>query len=290
MPPIQFPIAQQIAQALIEGFDKHYRLFRGSAARAKARFEAGDWAAVQVAARERIQFYDDRVNETVERLHNQLRAESLDLAIWQEAKLLYMGLLVNHKQPELAETFFNSVSCKILHRTYFNNDFIFFRPAISTEYIESDPPTYRSYYPSWEGMRDTFRQIEALGGMLPAIEQGFFQREISDAAYQYQREIDQQVRTIVGVNDYVDEKPITIPLLQMDPQGYERQVKRLQTLRQERDNGRVGQALDRLRLACQGTKNTMPHILDCVRAYATLSEIVGVQKEVFGKYEEPTWV
>ena len=159
MPPIQFPIAQQIAQALIEGFDKHYRLFRGSAARAKSRFEAGDWAAVQVAARERIQFYDDRVNETVERLRNQLRAESLDLAIWQEAKLLYMGLLVNHKQPELAETFFNSVSCKILHRTYFNNDFIFFRPAISTEYIESDPPTYRSYYPSWEGMRDTFRQI-----------------------------------------------------------------------------------------------------------------------------------
>jgi methylmalonyl-CoA mutase N-terminal domain/subunit len=138
--------------------------------------------------------------------------------------------------------------------------------------------------------RDYFRQIEALGGMLPAIEQGFFQREISDAAYQYQREIDQQVRTIVGVNDYVDEKPITIPILQMDPQGHERQVKRLETLRKERDNGRVGQALDRLRIACQGTENTMPHILDCVRAYATLSEIVGVQKEVFGKYEEPTWV
>src|SRR5574341_243197 len=138
--------------------------------------------------------------------------------------------------------------------------------------------------------RDYFRQIEALGGMLPAIEQGFFQREISDAAYQYQREIDEQVRTIVGVNDYVDEKPITIPILQMDPQGHARQVKRLQTLRQERDNGRAGQALDRLRLACQGTENTMPYILDCVRAYCTLSEIVGVQKEVFGKYEEPTWV
>ncbi len=138
--------------------------------------------------------------------------------------------------------------------------------------------------------RDYFRQIEALGGMLPAIEQGFFQREISDAAYQYQREIDEQVRTIVGVNDYVDEKPIAIPLLQMDPQGYARQVKRLEALRRERDNGRVGQALDRLRLACQGTENTMPHILDCVRAYCTLSEIVGVQKEAFGKYEEPTWV
>jgi len=155
----QSQIAQGIAQALIEGFDKHYRLFRESSAGAKARFEAADWAAVQVAVRERIPFYDDRVKETVERLHNELRAESLDHATWQQAKLLYMGLLINHKRPELAETFFNSVSCKILYRTYFNNDFIFFRPAISTEYIESDPPTYRSYYPTWAGLRDTFRRL-----------------------------------------------------------------------------------------------------------------------------------
>jgi isocitrate dehydrogenase kinase/phosphatase len=159
IPTGQNLIAQEIAQALIEGFDKHYRLFRESSAGAKLRFEAGDWAAVQDAVRERIQFYDDRVKETVERLHGELRAESLDHGTWQQAKLLYMGLLTNHKQPELAETFFNSVSCKILHRTYFNNDFIFFRPAISTEYIESDPPTYRSYYPNWEGLRDIFRQI-----------------------------------------------------------------------------------------------------------------------------------
>src|SRR3990172_1247470 len=155
----QSQIAQGIAQALIEGFDKHYRLFRESSAGAKARFEAADWAAVQVAVRERIPFYDDRVKETVERLRSELRAESLDHAIWQQAKLLYMGLLINHKRPELAETFFNSVSCKILHRTYFNNDFIFFRPAISTEYIETDPPTYRSYYPTWAGLRDTFRRL-----------------------------------------------------------------------------------------------------------------------------------
>ncbi len=138
--------------------------------------------------------------------------------------------------------------------------------------------------------RDYFRRIEDLGGVLPAIAKGFFQKEIADAAYQYQREIDERVRTIVGVNDFVDAKPIAIPILEMDPQGHERQVKRLQQLRKERDNGRVGQALDRLRLACQGTDNTMPHILDCVRAYATLSEIVGVMKEVFGTYEEPTWI
>lgn len=137
---------------------------------------------------------------------------------------------------------------------------------------------------------DYFRRIEALGGVLPAIEKGFFQGEIADSAYRYQQEIDRGERKIVGVNAYLDEKPITIPLLEMDPQGYPRQVERLQKLRQERDNGRVGQALDRLRIACQGTENTMPYILDAVRAYATLGEIIGVMKKVFGVYREPTWV
>jgi methylmalonyl-CoA mutase N-terminal domain/subunit len=138
--------------------------------------------------------------------------------------------------------------------------------------------------------RAYFRRIEDLGGVLPAIAKGFFQQEIADAAYVYQREIDEHTRAIVGVNDYVDDKPITIPILEMDPQGYERQVKRLETLRRERDNGRAGQALDRLRLACQGAENTMPYILDCVRAYCTLGEMVGVMKDVFGTYEEPTMI
>ena len=138
--------------------------------------------------------------------------------------------------------------------------------------------------------RDYFRRIEALGGVLPAINKGFFQREIADAAYTYQREIDSRTRSIVGVNDYVDAKPVPIPLLELDPIGQSRQVERLRSLRLERDNGRVGQALDRLRLACQGTENTMPTLLDCVRAYATLGEIVGVMKAVFGVYNEPTWV
>jgi methylmalonyl-CoA mutase N-terminal domain/subunit len=138
--------------------------------------------------------------------------------------------------------------------------------------------------------RDYFRRIDDLGGVLPAIAKGFFQKEISDAAYRYQREIDDRTRAIVGVNEYVDDKPIAIPILEMDPNGYNRQVRRLQTLRRERDNGRVGQTLDRLRRACQGTENTMPYLLDCVRAYATLGEIVGVMKEAFGTYEEPTWI
>ena len=138
--------------------------------------------------------------------------------------------------------------------------------------------------------RAYFQRIADLGGVIPAIERGFFQQEISDAAYRYQREIDAGTRTIVGVNDFVDDQPIKIPILEMDPQGYQRQLQRLADLRRERDSGRVGQALDRLRIACQGTENTMPYILDAVRAYATLGEIVGVMKTVFGVYAEPVMV
>ncbi|MCX8016926.1 MAG: bifunctional isocitrate dehydrogenase kinase/phosphatase [Rhodocyclaceae bacterium] len=157
--PATLTQALLIAQTLIEGFNKHYRLFREISAAAKARFEEGDWPAVQRAVRERIQFYDDRVAETVERLHREFHAETVDDLVWRQAKLYYIGILVNHDQPELAETFFNSVYCKILHRTYFHNDFIFVRPAISTEYIESDPPTYRSYYPNEAGFRESIKQI-----------------------------------------------------------------------------------------------------------------------------------
>jgi methylmalonyl-CoA mutase N-terminal domain/subunit len=135
-----------------------------------------------------------------------------------------------------------------------------------------------------------FRRIDELGGLIPAIDKGFFQTEISDAAYRYQREIDAGERSIVGVNAYQDEKPITIPILEMDPKGYARQVQRLEQVRLERDSGRLGQTLDRLRIACQGTENTMPYILEAVRAYATLGEIIAVMKETFGVYEEPTWI
>jgi methylmalonyl-CoA mutase N-terminal domain/subunit len=137
---------------------------------------------------------------------------------------------------------------------------------------------------------DYFRRVEELGGVLPAIEKGFFQSEISDAAYRYQREIDTGIRKIVGVNAYAEKKPLSIPLLEMDPAGYERQVKRLEEVRETRDNGRVGQALDRLRIAMEGTENTMPHIMEAVHAYATLGEIIQVMKESFGVYEEPAMI
>ena len=152
--------AHQIALAMIQGFNKHYTLFRQTSREAKTRFEQGDWLGVHKAVKERIRFYDDRVDECVERLRCEFDAGTIDDATWQQVKLLYIGLLLNHKQPELAETFFNSVTTKILHRNYFHNDFIFVRPTISTENIESDDtPTYRSYYAKDEGLRGAIRDI-----------------------------------------------------------------------------------------------------------------------------------
>ncbi len=144
-----------IARAILAGFDRHYALFRYNAQQAKARFEAGDWHAIRRLARERIAFYDQRVREATESLEKNYPTGDLSEAaaetLWQQVKRLFVGLLAEHKQPELAETFFNSVVTKLLHRTYFHNDFIFVRPAVSTEYLDSTPPSYRVYYPPQTG-------------------------------------------------------------------------------------------------------------------------------------------
>ena len=152
-----------IAQALLDGFDRHYRLFRETTAAAQRRFEAADWHGQQHAQAQRIAYYDQRVNEAVQRLRSEFNIDALSMDTWQEAKLHYIGLLVNHHQPELAETFFNSVTAKLLHRSYFRNNFTFVRPAVSTEYIENDEPasrpTYRAYYPTRDKLHETWGRI-----------------------------------------------------------------------------------------------------------------------------------
>lgn len=157
------PQAYDIAKAMMDGFNRHYRLFRAESARAKHRFETADWHGQQRAQRERIEFYDLRVKECVRRLDKEFHAGDQSMEVWHQIKLHYIGLMVNHLQPELAETFFNSVTTKILHRTHFHNDFIFVRPAVSTEYIESDDPgarpTYRAYYPSRDNLHETVVRI-----------------------------------------------------------------------------------------------------------------------------------
>ena len=155
--------AFDIAQALMDGFNRHYRLFREASASAKRRFELADWHGQQRSQAQRIEYYDQRVNEAVERLRERFDIAALSADTWQQAKLHYIGLLTDHHQPELAETFFNSVTAKLLHRSYFRNDFIFVRPAVSTEYIENDAPgsmpTYRAYYPTKENLHETWARI-----------------------------------------------------------------------------------------------------------------------------------
>jgi isocitrate dehydrogenase kinase/phosphatase len=154
-------IAFDIARTMLDGFDKHYRLFRATSQQAKRHFEQGAWKVAQIAARERIDFYDKRVQECVHLLEDEYEHSELSDDVWREVKLHYIGMLTDHKQPELAETFFNSVCCNILHRTYFHNDFIFVRPAVSTEYIETAEaaPTYRVYYPGQDGLLPTLQRI-----------------------------------------------------------------------------------------------------------------------------------
>ena len=149
--------ALAIAKVLLEGFNRHYALFRDCARAAKRYFEAGNWLAIHHIVRDRIDFYDRRCAETVERVEREFRSAGLAGggadALWDRVKLHFIGLLIDHRQPECAETFFTTVSCKILHRTYYHNRFIFVRPAASTEYLDADVPSYRSYYPQRAGLR-----------------------------------------------------------------------------------------------------------------------------------------
>jgi len=129
-------------------------------------------------------------------------------------------------------------------------------------------------------------EVEALGGVLPALEQGYFQRHIADSAYRYEREINEQRRIVVGVNAYQSNEPPQIPILAMDPDGEARHLARLRRVRAERDQAAWQRALTALRRAAEGSDNLMPYLLDAVKAYATLGEICGVLKEVFGEYQE----
>ncbi|EFH90393.1 acyl-CoA mutase large subunit family protein [Ktedonobacter racemifer] len=130
-------------------------------------------------------------------------------------------------------------------------------------------------------------RIDALGGVLACIQNGFFQREIAESAYRYQQEIDQHKRTIVGVNDYAIEEHIKVPTLYVDYEGEKAQIARLARVRHERNNQATQRALENLKRVAEGTENTMPAILEAVKSYATLGEIMDVFRDVFGDYMEP---
>jgi methylmalonyl-CoA mutase N-terminal domain/subunit len=133
-----------------------------------------------------------------------------------------------------------------------------------------------------------FERIDAFGGVIPAIEAGFFQREIADAAYRYQRELDAKEKIIVGVNEFVEEnEKLEIPILEISPEVEVKQLKRLGDLRQSRNRHDAERALDELRQAAVDQKNLMPRLLECTRRYVTLGEMCNALAEVFGVYEEP---
>jgi len=139
-----------------------------------------------------------------------------------------------------------------------------------------------------DGTRDYFDRIDAMGGMVEAIEKGFPQREIQESAYQYQKALEAGEQTIVGVNKYQMESESTeVPTLVIDESVRHRQIERLEHVRATRDKGAVAKALDKVRKAAQNGDNTMPFTVEAVRAYATLGEICSALRDVYGVYEEP---
>jgi methylmalonyl-CoA mutase N-terminal domain/subunit len=139
-----------------------------------------------------------------------------------------------------------------------------------------------------DGTRDYFDRIDAMGGMVEAVEKGFPQREIQDSAYQYQKALECDDQTIVGVNKYVmDEETGGVPILVIDESVRSHQIERLERTKSQRDDSSVNRTLNSLRKAAQLGENTMPATIEAVRAYATLGEICSALRDVYGVYEEP---
>ncbi len=155
-------------------------------------------------------------------------------------------------------------------------------------------PLGGSYYIEWltdhiydEALK-YIEKIEKMGGMMRAIERGYIQKEIADAAYKYQREIEEGKRVIVGVNKFQTEEPLDVEILKVDPSIRDKQIKRLEKLRSERDGRMVEEALDRLRNVAENEdENLMPYIIDAHRHLATLEEVTDVLREVWGEYRAP---
>jgi len=132
MQPMAKGQAAQIAETILTGFDRHFTIFSKITQGARERFENADWEAERKASRERIEYYDIRVKDAINNLQKQFLLDPFDSQLWFAVKREYVLLISNHLQPELAESFYNSVFCALFHRDYFGNDYIFVRSAVST--------------------------------------------------------------------------------------------------------------------------------------------------------------
>jgi methylmalonyl-CoA mutase N-terminal domain/subunit len=168
--------------------------------------------------------------------------------------------------------------------------------AYESEVVNSVDPLGGSYFVETltdrmeEKALEYFAKIDELGGVLTGVDQGFFQREIADAAFTYQRQLETREKVMVGVNQFIDDAPLDIPILRIDPEVEREQVDRLRELKRTRDSDRVDRSLEALREAAAGGTNVMPRILEAVRAYATIQEVSDAMKAVFGSYREPALV
>ncbi len=138
-----------------------------------------------------------------------------------------------------------------------------------------------------KGAYEYFEKIDKLGGVVAAIDKGFFQREISRSAYEYQKKLERKEKFHVGVNIFKEDEKVNIEILKISKEVERDQVKLLKKVKKERNNAKVKETLKRLRAAAAGRENLMPKILDCVKTYATLGEMCNTLKEEFGEYHEP---
>lgn len=156
---------EAIAQCILDGFDRHYSLFRRITARAESHFRHSDWATARDDSRERILMYEERIREAVQAIKERFPEAGEDYELWPRIKRSYIGLLLDHLQPECAETFYNSVACRVLHRRYYRNDYIFWRPALNTDNLEGASETYHCHYPAVAGLRRCLLDILTRAGL-----------------------------------------------------------------------------------------------------------------------------
>ena len=157
--PNDISLGKKIAEAILVGFDRHFSRFKEITRAAKTRFEQADWEGESSARKERIDYYDQRVSESLDYLKRSFELNEFDQALWQDVKRWYLWSLYDHDQPELAESFYNSVFCRLFDSRYYNNDYIFVKPGTATQFLDLDRPVYTSFYPDDNGLEACLEQL-----------------------------------------------------------------------------------------------------------------------------------
>lgn len=152
-------LVDRVSESILYGFSRHFTRFQEITRQAQHRFETADWDGEAMAQTSRIFFYDDRVSETVRYIQKRIDLAAIDQTLWQDIKRQYMWKLYDHKQPELAESFYNSVFCRLFDREYFNNRHIFVKPGTAVDFLDMEDPTYTAWYPDESGLKTCFCNI-----------------------------------------------------------------------------------------------------------------------------------